>query len=88
LDEEVGTVETGKARRPSVSPSPIPPWPWLRSHPHDRVAWSAGRFAVRHVLVAGEMLVEDGHLTHLDLEQIERRRGRAAEAASAVPVGL
>jgi cytosine/adenosine deaminase-related metal-dependent hydrolase len=41
--------------------------------PHDTVVWSAGRAAVRHVLVGGELLVEDGRLTRLDLDEIRRR---------------
>ncbi|MEA2694997.1 MAG: 5-methylthioadenosine/S-adenosylhomocysteine deaminase, partial [Acidobacteriota bacterium] len=76
LGAEVGTVETGKAADllvlslgdPALFAAP-------EVDPHDLVAWGASRLAVRHVLVGGEALVEDGRLTHLDLEEILRRAG-------------
>ncbi len=51
-------------------------WASPRVDPHDLVAWSAGRAHVRHVFVDGAMLVEDGRLTHLDLEEIRREATR------------
>jgi cytosine/adenosine deaminase-related metal-dependent hydrolase len=78
LGREIGTVEPGKAadllvlslEDPALFAAPAP-----NLDLHDLVAWSASRLAVRHVLVAGEVLVEDGRLTHLDVEAIRRRAG-------------
>ncbi len=78
LGREIGTVEPGKAadllvlslEDPALFAAPAP-----NIDLHDLVAWSAGRIAVRHVLVGGEVLVEDGRLTHLDVEEIRRRAG-------------
>jgi 5-methylthioadenosine/S-adenosylhomocysteine deaminase len=76
LDAEVGMVEPGKAADLLVLSLGDPAFLAAPEvDPHDLVAWSASRFAVRHVLVAGEILVEDGRLTHLDLEEIRRRAG-------------
>ncbi|HEV7514764.1 MAG TPA: amidohydrolase family protein [Thermoanaerobaculia bacterium] len=76
LDAEVGTVEPGKAADLLVLSLGDPAFAAAPEvDPHDLVAWSASRFAVRHVLVAGEILVEDGRLTQLDLEEIRRRAG-------------
>jgi cytosine/adenosine deaminase-related metal-dependent hydrolase len=76
LGREIGTVEPGKAADLLVLSLEDPA---LFAAPnldlHDLVAWSASRLAVRHVLVAGEVLVEDGRLTHLDVEAIRRRAG-------------
>jgi 5-methylthioadenosine/S-adenosylhomocysteine deaminase len=74
--KEIGTVEPGKAADLLVLSLADPA---LFAAPevdlHDLVAWSAGRLAVRYVLVGGEILVEDGRLTHLDLAEIQRRAG-------------
>lgn len=74
LQAEVGSVEPGKAAdltvlsldRPELQAAP-------QVDPHDLVAFGASRAAVRHVLVAGRLLVEDGRLTHLDLGEIVRQ---------------
>jgi cytosine/adenosine deaminase-related metal-dependent hydrolase len=47
---------------------------------HDLVAFGASGASVRHVLVGGELLVEDGRLTRLDLAEIRRRAREALEA--------
>ena len=46
---------------------------------HDLVAFGASASAVRHVVVAGEVLVEEGRLTRLDLREIRRQGSRALE---------
>ncbi|HZF10919.1 MAG TPA: amidohydrolase family protein [Thermoanaerobaculia bacterium] len=76
LASEVGTVEPGKAADLLVLSLADPAFLAAPEvDPHDLVAWSGGGFAVRHVMVEGEVLVEDGRLTHLDLEEIRRRAG-------------
>jgi 5-methylthioadenosine/S-adenosylhomocysteine deaminase len=74
LEREVGSIEVGKAadlvvisgERPELLAAP-------RVDPHDLIAFGASRASVRHVLVAGELLVQDGRLTRLDLDEIRRR---------------
>ncbi len=74
LDAETGSLEPGKAAdlvvlapdRPELLAAPS-------VDPHDLVAFGASRASVRHVLVAGEPLVEDGRLTRLDLAKVRRR---------------
>ncbi|HWN40628.1 MAG TPA: amidohydrolase family protein, partial [Thermoanaerobaculia bacterium] len=71
LQGEVGTIEPGKAADLTVLSLDRPElWAAPQVDPHDLVAFGASRAAVRHVLVAGRLLVEDGRLTHLDLPEI------------------
>ncbi len=77
LQDEIGTIETGKAADLLVLSLTRPEmWSAPQVDPHDLVAFGASRAAVRHVLVAGRPLVEDGRLTHLDLEEILRQSDR------------
>ncbi|MES1244352.1 MAG: amidohydrolase family protein [Acidobacteriota bacterium] len=77
LQDEIGTVEEGKAADLLVLSLGRPEmWAGPQVDPHDLVAFGAGRAAVRHVLVAGRPLVEDGRLVHLDLEAILRQSDR------------
>jgi cytosine/adenosine deaminase-related metal-dependent hydrolase len=46
---------------------------------HDLVAFGGSKAAVRHVLVDGEVLVQDGRLTRLDLREIRRQAMRCLE---------
>ena len=81
LDAEIGSLEVGKAAdvlvlsldRPELTASRLVDL-------HDLVAFGASRASVRHVLVAGEPLVEEGALTRLDLAAIRRRAVRSLEA--------
>jgi 5-methylthioadenosine/S-adenosylhomocysteine deaminase len=74
LGEETGSLEPGKRADVTVLDGERPElWSAPGVDPHDTVVWSAGRAAVRHVLVGGELLVEDGRLTRLDLDEIRRR---------------
>ena len=74
LDGELGSLTAGRladvvvldGRRPEL-------WAAPQADPHDVVAFSGARAAVRHVLVGGELLVEDGRLTRLDLAEIRRQ---------------
>ncbi len=81
LEEQVGTVEVGKAadllvlatdRAELLGAS--------RVDPHDLLAFGGSRAAVRHVVVGGDILVRDGQLQRLDLVEIRRRAGRCLES--------
>jgi cytosine/adenosine deaminase-related metal-dependent hydrolase len=71
LSHELGSLETGKVADVVVL---RPDRPELIAagggDPHDRIAFAATGACVRHVLVAGEVLVEDGRLTRFDLGQV------------------
>lgn len=77
LGESTGSLEPGKsadvvvldASRPELFVGP-------GVDPHDAVVFGASAVAVKHVVVAGEVLVENGRLTRLDLEEIRRQAGR------------
>jgi len=81
LEAEVGSLEVGKRAdllvldlaRPEMLAAP-------QVDVHDLVAFGASSASVRHVLVDGEPLVEDGRLTRLDLEEIRRRAGASLDA--------
>ena len=77
LQDEIGSIETGK-RADVVVLAPDRPelWGAPQADPHDLVAFGASRAAVRHVLVDGRLLVEDGRLTHLDLAEVLRQSDR------------
>lgn len=77
LHNETGTLETGK-RADVVVLAPDHPelWGAPQADPHDLVAFGASRAAVRHVIVDGRLLVEDGRLTQLDLGEILRESSR------------
>lgn len=78
LQDEVGTIEPGKAADLLVlAPSRSELWAAPQADPHDVVAFGASRASVKHVLVAGRLLVEDGRLTHLDLDEILRQSSRS-----------
>ncbi|HBL29024.1 MAG TPA: N-ethylammeline chlorohydrolase [Acidobacteria bacterium] len=81
LQHETGTLETGK-RADVVVLAPGRPelWGAPEADPHDLVAFGASRAAVRHVVVDGHLLVEEGRLTRLDLEEILRESGRCLAA--------
>jgi cytosine/adenosine deaminase-related metal-dependent hydrolase len=89
LGSLVGKIEVGKradlvvlsTSRPELWPLPTPSWQSEMRPPvpdiHDLVVFSASRASVRHVLVDGELLVEDGRLVHLDLAEIREQARRA-----------
>jgi cytosine/adenosine deaminase-related metal-dependent hydrolase len=71
LQNEIGSIEEGKAADLLVLSLARPEmWAAPQVDPHDLVAFGGSRAAVRHVLVAGRPLVEDGRLIHLDLAEI------------------
>ncbi|HXU32433.1 MAG TPA: amidohydrolase family protein [Thermoanaerobaculia bacterium] len=84
LDVEIGTIELGKAADLVVLAAPTAGHPELwgapQVDPHDLVAFGASRGTVRHVVVDGELLVEDGRLTKLDAEEIFRESERCLAA--------
>jgi cytosine/adenosine deaminase-related metal-dependent hydrolase len=84
LQDETGTLETGKAADLVVLSASTDNHPELwgapQADPHDLVAFGASRAAVRHVIVNGQLLVEDGRLTRLDAEEIFRESERCLAA--------
>ena len=79
LAGEVGTVVPGAAADLVVLETDRPElWAAEGTDPHQLVAFGASGASVRHVLVAGEVLVRDGSLVHLDLAEIRRRAALAA----------
>jgi cytosine/adenosine deaminase-related metal-dependent hydrolase len=91
LGSLLGTLEVGKradlvvlsTARPELWPLPTPSWQSEAREPvpdlHDLVVFAASRASVRHVLVDGELLVQDGRLLHLDLPTIRARSRGALE---------
>jgi cytosine/adenosine deaminase-related metal-dependent hydrolase len=74
LQDEIGSVEIGKRADLLVLATDRPElWAGPAADPHDVVAFGASRANVRHVLVDGAPLVEDGRLTRLDPAAIARR---------------
>jgi 5-methylthioadenosine/S-adenosylhomocysteine deaminase len=80
LQARTGTIETGKAADLVVLAAAADGHPELwgaaAADPHDLVAFGASRGAVRHVVVDGQLLVENGRLTRLDAEEIFRESDR------------
>ncbi|HEY9421662.1 MAG TPA: amidohydrolase family protein [Thermoanaerobaculia bacterium] len=81
LQEEIGTIEPGKLADLVVLTTACPElWAAPQADPHDLVAFGASRAAVRHVMAGGRLVVEDGRLTRLDLEEIYRESARCLAA--------
>lgn len=80
LEREIGSIEVGK-RADVVVLSLDRPELWASSEVdlHDRIAFAASGAHVRHVFVDGEQLVDDGRLTHLDLDEIRREADRTSK---------
>ncbi len=77
LHDQIGSLELGKRADVVVLASGQPElWAAPQADLHDVVAFSASRSQVSHVFVDGEHLVEDGRLTHLDLEMVCREAHR------------
>lgn len=66
MGERIGSVEVGKEADLILIDTRVPHLTPLRD-PHTAVVFSAGRADVRHVIVAGEVVVEDGRSTRLDV---------------------
>ena len=80
LEKRVGSLEPGKAADLVVLSTQRPEL-WAGAvDPHDLIAFSASPAAVRHVMVEGELLVEDGRLTRLDYGEIRRRADQSLAA--------
>ena len=77
LQRETGSIEPGKAADLVVLSCDRPElWGAAEADPHDLVAFGSSRGAVRHVIVDGRLLVEEGRLTRLDLSEILRESER------------
>jgi 5-methylthioadenosine/S-adenosylhomocysteine deaminase len=81
LQDQIGTLEPGKLADIVVLSTSRPEmWAAPQTDPHDLVAFGASRAVVRHVMIEGRLLVEEGRLTHLDLTEIYRESNRFLEA--------
>lgn len=80
LGAVTGSLEVGKAADVLVLSRDRPELWSERADPHDLVAFSASRADVRHVLVGGDLLVEDGRLTRLDAAEIRHASALALDA--------
>ena len=80
LDGEIGSLELGKrgdlvvvaAERPELAVA-------AAVDPHDLLAFASGRESVRDVAIDGELHVESGRLTRLDLARLTRDARLAAD---------
>lgn len=66
IGDRVGSVEVGKEADLIVIDTAVPHLTPVRD-PHTAIVFSAGRADVRHVLVAGEVVIEDRRSTRLDV---------------------
>ena len=77
LHDQIGTIEPGKLADLVVLATDRPElWAAPQADPHDLVVYGASRAAVRHVLVGGRLLVEEGQPTGFNLEEIYRESNR------------
>lgn len=77
LGRQVGSVEAGKAADLVVLSADRPELvAGAAVDPHDLIAYGGSRASVSHVLVAGEVLVQDGELTRLNLAEIRTQATR------------
>ncbi len=73
----MGSVEAGKAADLVVLSADRPEFvAGAAVDPHDLIAYGGSRASVSHVLVAGELLVQDGELTRLNLAEIRTQACR------------
>jgi 5-methylthioadenosine/S-adenosylhomocysteine deaminase len=77
IDDEVGSIEPGKAADLTVLDLESHPGTAPGGDPYSRIVYAAQRHNVDHVFVRGRQLVRDGELACADLEEI------LAEARSA-----
>lgn len=81
LGDEIGSIEQGKrADLVVLDAGRLELWASPPVDLHDLVAFSASRSHVRRVFVEGEQLVEDGRLTHFDLDVLKREAERSVKA--------
>ena len=74
LGDEIGSLEVGKAADVLVLSQQRPEFFGAEAaDPHDLIAFGASRAAVKHLIVDGNLLVEDGRLVGLDLARIQKR---------------
>lgn len=81
LEREIGSLETGKRADVVVLSLERPELVAAAAvDPHDLVAFGASPASVRHVVVDGELLVEEGRLTRLELATARRTARDQARA--------
>ena len=81
LGDQTGSIEVGKAADLVVLARDRPELLGAeRVDPHDLIAFGGSRAAVSHVIVAGDILVQDGELARFNLAEVRRRAGRCLES--------
>ena len=66
MGDTLGSIEVGKEADVILIDTAVPHLTPLHD-PHTAVVFSAGRSDVRHVLVAGEIVVEDRRVVRVDV---------------------
>jgi 5-methylthioadenosine/S-adenosylhomocysteine deaminase len=81
LADRIGSVEVGKDADLVLFDTSFPEWQPLYN-PVSNLVYAATGNSVRHVMVAGEIVVRDGHLARLDeariLADVRATAGRIA----------
>lgn len=81
LDDKIGSVEIGKEADLVLFDTSFPEWQPLYN-PVSNLVYAANGNSIAHVFVAGDQVVRDGHLTHMDeaaiLADVKTTAGRIA----------
>jgi cytosine/adenosine deaminase-related metal-dependent hydrolase len=81
LADRIGSLEVGKEADFVLFDATVPEWQPLYN-PVSNLVYSATGNTVKHVFVAGEQVVRDGHLTRLDEAALLREVALAAGRVS------
>jgi 5-methylthioadenosine/S-adenosylhomocysteine deaminase len=78
LGERIGSMEAGKEADLVLFDATVPEWLPLYN-PVSNLVYSATGNTVKHVFVAGEQVVRDGHLTRIDEAALFKEVAKAAQ---------
>ena len=78
LAHRIGSIEAGKEADFVLFDASVPEWQPLYN-PVSNLVYSATGNTVKHVFVAGEQVVRDGHLTRINEQDVLREVVRASE---------
>jgi len=83
MEQEIGSLEPRKAGDILVLDLSGPAAFGPEDAVYERVVFAAGRDAVRHVVVDGEILVDRGRFPHLETDEVLRRAAEERDALAA-----